>query len=324
MHRILQWRILNRLDQDPDSRQKAFDKAFQAIRDVFPKYPEGSRSIDLWPEAEKYLPQVMSLNAAYRRSDPPIKAGIEYATLLCDASMFLWEQSLPHDGVPLLMTAEQVCTLALPHDSCSPVLAQVLTTLASFLDYVGIEGRKQAVEYQQRVINLRQRYLDQTPENDIKIDDRIALGRAWNDMSDFCFGLDRVDEAVPLVDRAMALYESIGTEETMTYRFGHQYSSLAVKHMFLREPEQGLVWIERSYNTVVKVLGTEHVWAYRFQFMWAWMLLCAGKLDEALTKHLEVLEAHRRLQQKTNPETLSSYYFVGTTYYYQGNLERAE
>jgi len=57
---------------------------------------------------------------------------------------------------------------------------------------------------------------------------------------------------------------------------------------------------------------------------WAYALIAAEKLEEALEKLTDVISIRTKLLEKDNPDVLTTEYWIGTVYYYQNRPEDAE
>ncbi|KAL2431948.1 hypothetical protein ABEF95_004385 [Exophiala dermatitidis] len=324
IHRSFRRSVLHRLDKNLDQRQRAYDKAFTALRDVFPRIEFTSRTEDRWPLVQKYLPQVLSLQSCYVASEPRITASIEFADLLCDAGTFLWEQNIFKDSMPMLYLAEQICEELVAPDDPNPVFAQVLESIAVYEDLLGSEPRRKSVVTMKKVQELRRDYYDRIPPTSRTQTDEITLCRSWCDTAASLIGLYEVDEAADLYERALAHYRKIGTEQTIPYRFAHMYYDLTWLRVLQKRDSEALECAERSYVLSSQALGKESVWTINFRYMWACALFSVGHLIESLRMHREVLRDRLRILHETMSDTLLSYYMVGTLLYYVGEHEGAE
>jgi hypothetical protein len=90
IHRSLKQALLYKLDEDPEKRQKRFDRAFELVRHVFPRQsPYRAPVNNLWLVYEKYLPQVLSLHTSYVSSNTPLAPSLAFTELLSDAGNYL-------------------------------------------------------------------------------------------------------------------------------------------------------------------------------------------------------------------------------------------
>ncbi|CAO2647163.1 Nn.00g080850.m01.CDS01 [Neocucurbitaria sp. VM-36] len=323
IHRVLQSSILRRLNE-AGKLQETFEKAFEAVRQVFPKITFLRRNNDLWPTVELYLPHVLSLQRRVELWKSVLRPSIDFADLLCDASTFLYMQSYYQDAMPMLYLAETTCRQLLKADDPSPVLAQILESIGCWEECFGLEPRKKAVPYLREVVDLRERYHRLIKPDDMTVTDQVTLARSWADLAQTLLSLDQVPEAVVLFDRAFMKYSAIGTEETLPYRFAHEYNNLAWCRVCQGEFEEALLFAEKSHKLAAGELGAGSPWTLIFRFGYACILLISGDLDRALVAHTELLMDRIEHITDSNPDTLLSYYFVAVVHYYRGELEAAE
>ncbi|KAF2175362.1 hypothetical protein K469DRAFT_611004 [Zopfia rhizophila CBS 207.26] len=323
IHRVLQSSILRRLNE-AGKLQETFEKAFEAVRQIFPKITFLRRNNDLWPIVELYLPQVLSLQGRVELWKSVLRPSIDFADLLCDASTFLYMQSYYRDAMPMLYAAENTCRQLLSPDDPSPVLAQILESIGCWEECFGLEPRKKAVRYLREVVDLRERYHRLVKPDKMTVTDHVTLARSWADLAQSLLSLDQVSEATTLFDRAFRHYSSIGTEETLPYRFAHEYNNLAWCRVCQGDFEEALLFAEKSHKLATGELGVGSPWTLIFRFGYACILLISGDLDRALVAHTELLKDRIEYIKDSNPDTLLSYYFVAVVHYYRGELEAAE
>jgi len=107
MHRLVSSMTINNLDDD--GRQERFDEALELIYRIYPRLSATRASLsDVWSTCRLYLPHVLALERAYRQSNGEIEPRAKFATVLANASWFLFEQSLPGQAMEILPTALEV------------------------------------------------------------------------------------------------------------------------------------------------------------------------------------------------------------------------
>ncbi|KAK7428465.1 hypothetical protein QQZ08_005084 [Neonectria magnoliae] len=145
IHRSLQKNLLFRLDQDPESRQRAFDRTMKVIRNCFPV--QSSIGIPVnhrWATYERYLPHVHTLHTIYVESKHEIKGSAAFADLLCDADYYMWDRNLGWEGISILETAEEICLLD-ENLHLRRLRTNIGVAIESLLNTIGISELQRAV-----------------------------------------------------------------------------------------------------------------------------------------------------------------------------------
>jgi tetratricopeptide (TPR) repeat protein len=107
MHRLVGAITLSRIAKE--DRQARFDEALELLYRVYPQITREKASLnEQWPRCRLYVPQVVALEKYYRESDSPLVPQAKFATVLANASWFLFEQGLPGQAMQLLPTARAV------------------------------------------------------------------------------------------------------------------------------------------------------------------------------------------------------------------------
>ncbi|KAH8691082.1 hypothetical protein GQ44DRAFT_780319 [Phaeosphaeriaceae sp. PMI808] len=306
IHRALQLALLLRLDHNPDERQVFFRKAYELVRASFPHRDMTSRSPKYDPVWRENIPQVISLQRAFERSEPPIASDIEFAELLADAGSFLWEQQINKTARSVLERGEKIAMEVLKDDDPSPTLASIETYLG-FLDaHDSVDYRKKAIERLQLVVKLRENFLRSLPAGTATIEQQVDVGRAWNDLAYFYADFEDFEQADRWMTKSLGLYKSLGDEKTLRFRFALQYIDITVVRFGQGRLDEALDLAARACS----LLG-----------------LCASRrwrLEEALKKFQDVLSVRSEVLEKNNPDVLNTNYWIGTVHYYLDQHDEAE
>jgi tetratricopeptide (TPR) repeat protein len=324
LHRSLQLSLLLKLDSDRDKRQMVFSRAVSLVRHAFPKRDMAAPSVEDEPLWKLSLPHVLSLQKAFETSDPPIDGNVEFASLLTDAGSFLWEQEVPRMAYPILVLAEKVHREAVPVGQPSPILASIELYLASLNQQDSADNNDLVQARLQRAVTLTEDVLKSLPEGTATIEQRVDVSRAWNDLAFFHAKIEDFTEAERLMRKCMQLNRSIGTEDTLKYRFALQYADFAVVLHGQGRLEEALEFARRSYELCKEIYGRDHCLTARFLSRWSYVLIAVGNLQDALDKQMDVLKVRRTLLSADNKDILTSKYWIGTIYYYMGKLQEAE
>lgn len=323
MHRALRLALLLKLDNAPDERQRVFRKAYELVRASFPHRDMTSRNPEFDPIWRENIPQVLSLQSAFERSDPPIAYDEEFAALLADAGSFLWEQQMNNPARSVLELGEKIALEVQEDGVPSPTLASIENYLA-LLDAHGSVDRKKAVERLQLVVKLRETFLGSLPSGTATIEQQVDVGRAWNDLAYFYADSEEFEEADQWMTKALNLYKSLGDENTLRFRFSLQYIDITVVRFGQGRIDDALDLAARACSLCRSELGPKHLENVRFESQWGYVLIGAGRFEEALKKFNDVLTVRSEILEKDNPDVLNTHYWIGTIHYYLGQHDEAE
>jgi len=192
------------------------------------------------------------------------------------------------------------------------------------VQYLGIDGRRRALEINKRTIELREQIVAGIPPEQLARLGFVNLARTNNDMGVSLAQLNRVEEARSFFDLALKNYQLAGNEETLTARFGHIYSfqswPLAVAH----KSKDAQQLADRSITLVAKAVGPDSPLALQTKFLIAMDLFTCGSIEEALTLHKEVFEKRMIRQGASHHLTLASQYNLAVCYQNVGDPKTAE
>ncbi|OAQ99620.1 hypothetical protein LLEC1_04744 [Akanthomyces lecanii] len=324
LHRSLRLALMLKLDADPDRRQVVFDAAVRLTRAAFPVRDMTSRTPQNDPVWTRFMPQVVSLQTAFERSDPPMTGDMVFAGLLADAGSFLWEHQMIKVAFTLLSLGERIAEPISKTDQPSPALASIETFLGILDGLHSVERRAVGFARLQRVVKLRAMLLDALAPGTATLEQQVDLGRAWNDLALFYLDTGDFDKADELMSRSITLYTSLGDETTLRFRFAVQYNDIALVRLVQGQTDEALHLASQAYSMVKAELGSLHLLTARLESRWSHVLLAAGNVESALVKMTDVLFIRSKLQAKDNPDILTAKYWIGTMHYYLGRLEEAE
>jgi tetratricopeptide (TPR) repeat protein len=107
IHRLVSAITVSKIS--PGDRQTRFEEAVELLYRVYPQLSVKKASLNEdWRDCRLYIAQVTALEKCYRESDSPLLPVAKFATLLANASWFLFEQGLPSQSMQLLPTARAV------------------------------------------------------------------------------------------------------------------------------------------------------------------------------------------------------------------------
>jgi len=326
-HRALQRTIIQRLDTDLPKRQSVFNQVVAITRQAFPPANILTRGdTTQYKQGATYMPQVLSIHTNFIQSDPAIENELNFAKLLSDVGYYGVNNALQSEALGLLETGNSICTALLDSrpKEVRPILADILGPLQVLIQYLGNEGRRRALEINERAIKIREQQLADVPSDQLTQLDFVNLGRAHNDMGVSLSQLNRVEEASPWFDSALSHYQSAGDEQTLTSRFGHIYSFQLWPLAVNQKKTEVRTLAQRSMTLVAKAVGAESPLALQTKFLVAMTFFTTGCVDEALLLHKEVFEKRLVRQGPSHHLTLGSQYNLAVCYQNLNDLDKAE
>ncbi|KAF4991480.1 hypothetical protein FGRMN_7791 [Fusarium graminum] len=324
IHRSLRLALMIHMDTDLDRRNIMFSRALRLTRQAFPRRDMTSRTPQNDPVWKRFMPQVLALQASFEKSDPPIADNMEFAGLLSDAASFLWEQQLNRIALPVLLLGEKIARNLVKDDEPDPILASIENWLSFFDAHQDADNRAAVMSRMNRVVSRRENLLKTLPPDTATIEQQVDVGRAWNDLGYFYADMEQFEEADRLMSKSLSLYRTLGDETTLRFRFSLQYADLLVVRLGQGEIDEALKLGSKSFDLCKAELGHRHLETVRFEMQWAYALIAADQLQEALAKLTDVLTIRSKLLEENNPDVLTTEYWIGTVYYYLDRPEDAE
>jgi tetratricopeptide (TPR) repeat protein len=317
---------LHQLDRNIDQREKVFQEAVSMVRKAFPRENLVKRGgADDWPMQQKYLPHVVSINAAVVQSDPPIKSDLRFAGLLHDAAVFLYNWQGRDEARALLRTAEKMCEELFgttPEDT-GPLYAFCLAALGIHDQWGGIETRERGISRTKKAMELQKTQVGRFATENVTEKDWIALGRFHTDHGCCLLQAERHSEAAILYEETLKAYRHAGTEETLAVRFGLVYCLQGTAAAGQKNAVAEELW-SKGLELILKMLPPHSFTALWFKFLAAVCFFSIGKRDVSMQYHTEVLETRVRILGADHHELLSSKYCVAVGHQHNGDLETAE
>ena len=326
-HRALQRTILQSLDLDLEKRQRVFDEIVDIVSNSFPAANILTRGdTSQYQQSARYLPQVLSIHTNYKHSKPQIKGRLTFARLLSDVGYYGVNNANQAEVLDLMKTGETICQgpLDLRPAEVRPILGNILGPMQVLIQYLGVDGRRRALEINKLQIENRRLQLGGVPKDLLTQLDYVNLARAHNDMGVNLCQLNLVDEAKSWFDQALGYYQSAGSEETLTSRFGHIYCFLMLPLAVNRRATELRQMASRSMTLVAKAVRIDSPLLLQTRFFVGMTYFTLGFLDEALQLHQEVFQ-NRLVRLGTGHHlTLASQYNLAVVYQDTGNLDQAE
>jgi tetratricopeptide (TPR) repeat protein len=321
-HRSVQTAMLRKLDQDLEQRRMSFRDACFLIRRVFPRpSPLQQPEPDKWPLIQTYLPQLLSLEKAFRQTQPPIEGSTELAVLLSDVGLNAWDRGLGYEAKNLLQTAEAVLD-SIGCDEWAMERSDIHVLLGIMTDTTGITQRAEGLRYRESAHRIRKRHIESIPPEKRTLEDEIRYYNTLTDLGCSYQHLNRHDEVAQICEEVLAKYRSWGTEEQFPYEFAKYY-----RHMSFVLVRRGDVQKAVEYSRqAIKLLelGNFGLLAASTKADCATMLYFNGEIREAVCRHQEVLQHRLQTLGRSNIMTIHSYLALGAICYFTDDMDNAE
>lgn len=322
IHRALQLKILKDLDKDPQNREKVFRQAFMLVRKKFPtpspiQVPEPHK----WPVYIKYVPHILSLRKVFTESVIRLAPSAEFARLLSDGGMSLWERAKTNESLQLLRSAESILNQISSNEEM--LKADINLIIGNLLEGQGFACLPESLDRFQKALNARLEYQKITPPEKYTKNDEILLYNAHSDYAVALLQYNNYIQAEPIFDRCLAKYREWGTDEEIPYEYSKYNHNMALCSMYRRDFEKAIRLAERSVQNMFMATGqspSTNAW----NFTLACIVLQSGDAKRALILHREVLEARIQQHGTSNFLTSQSYYSVGALHAMAGDLPAAE
>lgn len=279
----------------------------------------------LWLICQKYVGQIISINIAFKQSEPCISGTFNFVELLRDSGYYLMNNGEQPDAISLLETCRTVC-MELIKKGCQPArttLADELGTLTMYYIYMGNDYREKARSLSLEAIALREEKMAGIPPEEWSQLDHVNHGRSYVDMSEACSMLYRTDEARKFVAMAIEHYVKAGGEKSLPARTAYGNSLQLLLNCDL-QPLQSLQRSRHYLELAANTVGREGFLTLQIKQFVGVMAMRAGRTEEALEIHKENFELRTKLKGKANHETLASQYCLAVCYQNTGKLGDAE
>lgn len=323
IHRSVQEGLLQKLNHDTAERSEAFGCALEAVRRVVPRPSVLLQAEpDKWYKLERHLPQLLSLRRAYARSSPRISGLFEFAEMLFDVGMNMWDRGLTKEGQEVLRTAEEVLD-DINYPAETTIRANIHIVLAIIVEDVGISSRLEALERRKKAYAIRKSIFDTKGPTSRTLEDGILLFAALVDLARSYQQSNNFEEVKAICDRAYKQYKEWGDDSVIPFEYSKYWRLLAFASAYAGDTATAVAYSQRAARLQARADPTALL-ANMFKFDWILMLFQDERWEEG-TKQLESLHGYREEHcGKNNHLTLQSGLCLGIAYYRQGNYLRAE
>lgn len=353
MHRSLQRILLDDLDADPEKRENIFECAVAVLRNHIPRpCPYMVPQPRQWPLYESIMPHIINIHHVFTASEPPLRGTLQFAELLCSAGAYLYEKGFGKLGLPILDTAECICAqhtdlpehiihlnlgkLSKPlHDTTpasisTPSLASLEANILAYAAGIhwvtgAISTRKQAREWTQRIVDLRESHIHNIAAEKITVSDLLLLANCYNDFAVQLFDEVEYCQAEVWLLKSQKIKEKLRSQGYVVPQFEFAESLKGFSLVRLAQGRQHEA-IELTNEAVLRISeeeGPESVSAQYFKFWSAVVKHNAGHIEEAIQIHQSVFEARVKLLGELSHDTLHSSFALGQLRYLLGDNQSA-
>lgn len=325
-HQAIQRSILQNLDKDPVKRDQTFGQVVSILRKALPTVNIIGRSDESQsPVFAKYLPQVLFLHTNFKQSHQ-IKANLKFVELIADVGFYCRTQD-ETTALPALYTAEGICgevdDSKLDETESRYLLklkADILSLIAIIVKPRGKEGQAKALEYIDRIIQLREEELKDVPQEQWTELQGTNMHRAVVDKAlTLCYA-DRVEEAAPLFERAEEYYKSVGNEVRLYH--------VRVMYLWVLATRQNRTETRKAAHAalsfMVEKLGDDNPLTQQSRARIGGVFFTIGDVEQA-AENLETVFKWRLVKYgHLHDESLGAQYTLAVCRQHLGDFKKAE
>ena len=331
-------------------RRKFLENEITFARNSFPR-PDITDETNV-SLCRKGLPIVVNLHQSFVEHDHPADdVGLEFLDVILDGAWFLCEDGYRPEAVPLLHTAERICSAKLPQQrlEVKELYPDVLRLLSIYESFEGIKGRHKASRRLAVALMMQigsdilhhptfdvaaggskgKKTDDLNTEKLLMLMETARLGNRTSRTTNHAkekraAGLGADHGCVSMQQDEMQDGES--PFMTAFRIWGNNFIPMQISSIFLRYGQRGTARasLESGIKHLVNSLGPDSHHTLWFKFLKAVCLLNIGDLDASFALHTKVYEGRRTKLGEAHHETLSSRYHVAVGYHLTGDLGVAE
>lgn len=323
IHRKLQSKILQDLNKNSATRDRAIHQAFLLVRTCFPtaspiQVPEPEK----WPTCRKYLLHVLSLRKLFNKKAIRIAPSADLAQLFSDGGIDLWERGLTQEGLELLYTAEDILNeINSDDDNLRANIHVIISLLIQDSGLLSIDESKRRCL---KALDIRRKHHETQPPELYTRNEEILLHNSISDYGCVLLQYNEYQEAEPLFAECFQKYQSWDEPEQIPYEYAKYFHHMAFCQMYrgnledaVRLGKQGLLWVAAA-------TGRDSAATNRWKFDLACLTLQSGDEDEAMKINEEILESRIKIHGKHASLTLQSQYALGACSAFRGDYPVAE
>lgn len=246
---------------------------------------------------------------------------MELAILLSDVGLNVWDRGIAEGAKSLMLTAEKVLD-SIDCDPWAMERSDIRVILGILTDSRGITQRVEGLQYRESAHQIRKRYIDSIPPDQLTLEEEI---RYYNTVTDLAcsqqqFNLyNKIEETCNLV---LQKYKSWGTEDQFPYEFAKYYHHMA--YVLISRGETNKAVQYASHATKLLEQGSFGLLATVFKFDCATLYFQNAQPDLAISEHEQVLRHREDKLGRSNILTIQTRLVLGVIYYFTNQIENAE
>lgn len=332
VHRLLQHRLLQDLEENVQEREAIFSLAFELIRERLPRPSLDAPDSVKWTVFKEYLPHVLTMQRIYDDGMPMIQPFVRLSELFRDGGIHLWQRGLIYDGLRLLNSAEAILD-RIGECNCEncrrcnkdQLRIDINIGTALLIQYFGISHRSESKERFGKILEIRRKLASAAAPGTLTQDDEITLCNALADYANALLQFNNYGEAEPIYQECHEKYQQWGTEDDISFEYAKFNHHMALCRMYKGDFVEARALSEKAVELISRQAGQPQL-KLRFKFDLGCILLQSGDAEKALEIQEQILTTRLHMQGsgKANYFTLQSYYAVGAIYAHLGRLDQAE
>jgi hypothetical protein len=323
VHRVLQARLLQEMNANPQERDEIFRIAFDLVRYRLPRPSLDTPELSKWNAFKEYLPHVLSLQRAYAYplsiTTPTPFLGL--AELFKDGGVLLWQRYIYNDALKLLNSAEKI--LDQLEDDEESLRAEINITINLLLQYFGISHRKESRDRFEWILRYREKIVENAGDA-VSREDEILLNNAAADYANALLQFNDYEAAEPIYQQCYKQDSELDVEgdDGVAFALAKLIHHIAYCKMYQRDFGKAVQLAEEAVTAIDK-LGDKQI-TLRYQFDLACIILQSGHKEKALALHRKILDARLGLRGRASYFSLQSQYAYAALCHYVGRLDEAE
>jgi tetratricopeptide (TPR) repeat protein len=331
VHRLLQHRLLQDLEENVQERDAIFNLAFELIRERLPRPSLDSPDSVKWTVFKEYIPHVLTMQRIYDDGMTMIQPFVRLSELFRDGGIHLWQRGLIYDGLRLLNSAEAIldrigeCNCeACRNCNKDQLRIDINIGTALLIQYFGISHRAESKLRFGKILEIRRKL---SAAAAMTKDDDITLCNASADYANALLQFNNYEEAEPIYQECHEKYQQWGTEDDidLSFEYAKFNHHMGLCRMYKKDFAEARALSEKAVELVSRQTSQLQL-TLRFKFDLGCIVLQSGDAEKALEIQEQILNTRLHMQGngKANYFTLQSYYAVGAIYAHLGRLEQAE
>ena len=316
--------MLSKLNNEPDSRETAFCRVVNLLRENFPS-PSKLQIAEahIWPLIKRVLPHLQSILIAFERARPAMVGSLAFAELLADVGgIDLYDRGRIHEAHKL---SNKTVAILDAHGAplATPLRGDALTVIGLCTDVMSLDNRIEALEVREKCLDVRQRCYDTIPSGQITVHDRIRLYNSYTDLLGSLQHFNDFERIEQIAEKCHLRYKSWGDENEFPYEYAKYYNHMAYVFLYKGKGAKAVHFAKKGFELAeMATPGTQLAALYKCD--WANVLFQYGDVEGSLRVHKEVLRTRKRECGKVNVRTLESRLNIGIIHYFRGRLDLAE